>query len=765
MASPMYPVAVRTLCEFAAKRGDLDLRFTPSPSAQEGMAGHRTVAARRSGNYRAEMPLSGRFGPLLVRGRADGYDPDRGVLEEVKTFKGDLARQPDNHRHLHWAQAQVYGWLLCQELGLAELTVSLVYFDIGQQEEQPPLSRQRTAAELKTFFDALCGRFLAWAESELAHRAERDAALTELRFPHADFRTGQRALATAVFNAARSGRCLMAQAPTGIGKTIGTLFPLLKACPSQAIDKVFFLTAKGSGRQLAFEALAALGRAPWRVLELVARDKACEHPDKHCHGDSCPLAKGFYDRLPAAREAAIGIPTLDRDTLREVAREHAVCPYYLGQELARWADVIVGDYNHFFDVTALLHGLTLANDWRVAVLVDEAHNLVDRARGMYSAALDSLQLRRVRSAAPEGLRRPLDRLQRQWARLAKEDDSPYRVLADSPSAFVSALQGATASIGDVLAEAPEQVDGELLRWYFDALQFTRLLESFGTHSMIDLTRDEAAVARPGSATRSPPSVICVRNVVPAPHLAPRFAAARSTVLFSATLAPQHFYADVLGLPADTAWLDVEAPFTPEQLAVRVQRVSTRYADRHRSVGPIVKLIADQYQAAPGNYLAFFGSHDYSRQVADAFEAAHADVPVWRQTRSMDEGARAGFLERFVDDGRGIGFAVLGGSFGEGIDLAGTRLIGAFIATLGLPQFNAVNEEMRRRVELRFGAGYDYTYLFPGLRKVVQAAGRVIRSPSDRGSVHLIDDRFGRPEVLRLLPGWWQVEPVVSGRLL
>ena len=752
-----YTVAVRALCEFAAKQGDLDLRFTPSPTSQQGVAGHRTVAASRSASYRSEVRLSGEYRHLVVRGRADGYDPDRHLLEEVKTFKGDLGLMPENHRQLHWAQAQVYGALLCRQFDLAELTVSLVYFDIGRQQQAPAMTRQCTAAELQAFFEALCERFIAWADTELAHREQRDAALTSLRFPHEEFRAGQRDLAKAVFNAARLGRCLLAQAPTGIGKTVATLFPMLKACPVQELDKIFYLTAKGTGRALALDALRTIRRSepgmPLRVIELVAREKSCEHPDKVCHGDSCPLARGFYDRLPAARIAAVEVGMLTRESLRAMALAHAVCPYYLGQEVARWCDVVVGDYNHYFDGAAMLHGLTLANAWRVAVLVDEAHNLVDRARAMYTASLHSAQLRRVRATAPAALKKPLDRLQRSWSRLTKQLTQPYTVLDAPPKAFASALQDATGAISERLAASPTAVDGALLQLYFDALQFTRLLDTFGTHSMFDVTLDSAL--RPGR--RHGGSALCVRNLLPAQFLKPRFEAARSTVLFSATLTPWQFYSDTLGLPDDTAWLDVVAPFKTEQLSVHIASdVSTRYRHRDSSLAPIARLIAAQYGAAPGNYIAFFSSFDYLEQVAGELCERHPGIPTWQQGRRMDEGEREAFLARFVVDGCGVGFAVLGGSFAEGIDLAGTRLIGAFVATLGLPQLNPVNEELRRRLDTEFGAGYDYTYLFPGIRKVVQAAGRVIRTPSDLGVLHLIDDRFTRPEVLRLLPSWWRI---------
>jgi DNA excision repair protein ERCC-2 len=305
---PAYTIAVRALCEFTAKAGDLDLRFTPSPSAQEGIAGHAVVAARRGDGYRAELPLSGEWNGLRVRGRADGYDENENLIEEIKTHRGRPESIPDNHRHLHWAQVRVYGHLLCQERGLDAVNLALVYYDIGSGVETV-LREQRDSAWLETHFAGLCERFSSWAAQESAHRAARNDALTHLRFPHADFRPGQRHLAESIYRANTSGRCLLAQAPTGIGKTVGSLFPTLKAMPQQGIDKVFFLAAKTPGRRLALDGAAKLCSAtatPLRVLELTARDKACEHPDKACHGDACPLARGFYDRLPAARAAAAG---------------------------------------------------------------------------------------------------------------------------------------------------------------------------------------------------------------------------------------------------------------------------------------------------------------------------------------------------------------------------------------------------------------------------------------------------------------------------
>ncbi|MDD1015175.1 ATP-dependent DNA helicase [Pseudomonas rubra] len=746
-----YNVAVRALCEFSAKVGDLDLRFTPSPTAQEGISGHRRVMAGRGEGYETEVSLEGHYATLHVRGRADGYHPQLNRLEEIKTYRGDLARQPANHRQLHWAQAQVYGWLLCQQRKLSHLRLALVYLNVDSDEQT--LIEQRWSAEaLEQFFNAQCALFLHWAEQQLQRQALRDQGLQVLTFPHGPFRQGQRELAETVYKAVSTGRCLMAQATTGIGKTLGTLFPLLKAMVPQQLDKVVFLTAKTPGRALALEALqqimAAGTQGALRSLELVAREKSCEYPGTACHGDACPLAKGFYDRLPAARQAAQAVAMLDKAALREVALAHQVCPYYLGQEMARWVDVLVADYNYYFDQSALLYGLAQANQWRLAVLVDEAHNLVERARQMYSASLDQGQLLALRKLKPAGLVSALERLNRQWNALHKDQLAPYRVVEGLPEALLKALQHCVSVIQEQLNQAPTGIDPAVLQFFFQALQFIRVSDLFDEHFLFDISK------RPGPGKRAL-STLCLRNVVPAALIGPRMSAARSVTLFSATLSPQRYYTDLLGMPADTAWLEVASPFAAEQLQVRlVSSVSTRYQHREASLAPIVELIAEQFGRVPGNYLAFFSSFEYLQQVSNLLASRYPAIEQWRQAPGMDEGQRQGFLERFVAAGQGVGFAVLGGAFAEGVDLPGTRLIGAFVATLGLPQVNPVNEQIKLRMARLFSAGFDYTYLYPGVQKVIQAAGRVIRGTQDRGTVLLIDERFAEARVQRMFPAWW-----------
>lgn len=758
-----YTVSVRELCEFTAKRGDLDRRFTPSATALEGLMGQNTVAQRRGQDYETEIALETTYGPLRVRGRADGYDPRRRCLEEVKTIRGHPDDIPENRRRLHWAQLQTYGALFCRARALAEIALSLVYFDVASQSEVE-LRQVYGAEELEGVLSERCDAFLAWARQEAAHREARNAALRVLAFPRRSFRVGQRDLAEAVYKAAANGRCLLAQAPTGIGKTVGTLFPLLRAMPLHGIDKLAYLTCKGTGRLPALEALedlrsGAAGRA-LRVLSLVPKDEGCQHPDKACHGDACPLASGFYDRLPAAREEATAQGWLDAEAQRRVALRHGICPYYLGQELVRWADVLVGDVNHLFESSGVLWGMHQALDWTLAVLVDESHNLVDRARQMYSGELRIGQIRSAAQSAPGAVRTSLGALAQAAEDLLGDAPEPYAVVPTAPDAFVQALQTAAGALSEHFNERPLSV-GPLLNFFFELRHFLRLVEALSDHSLFEVQLSRGAASDSGADAEAEPAprdaAVCIRNVAPCCFLRRRFEALHSVTLFSATLAPPEYAMQLLGLPPNTAWIDVPPAFPAEHLTVQVAHgISTRLAHRERSMHQVTGTIAEQFDAHPGNYLAFFSSFEYLDKAAESLAALRPDIPQWRQARRMGSNARAEFLARFVPEGRGVGFAVLGGVFAEGVDLPGSLLIGAFIATLGLPPVSAAQEQVQARLDKLFGTGHGYADLVPAMQRVIQAAGRVLRTPEDRGWLWFMDDRYRRSDIVELLPGWWRL---------
>lgn len=755
-----YTVSARELCEFSAKRGDLDRRFTPSATALEGQIGQSTVAQRRGPGYESEIALVGRFGPLRVRGRADGFDPQRACLEEIKTIRGHPDQIAENRRQLHWAQLQTYGALFCSARALPELALVLVYFDVASQSEHE-LRQVYGAEELQALLAQRCSAFLGWAQQEAAHRAGRDAALRHLSFPQQDFRAGQRDLAVAVYRAAVHGRRLLAQAPTGIGKTVGTLFPLLRAMPGQGIDKVAYLTCKGTGRVTALESLRALRAGtpgqPLRVLAMVAKDEGCEHPEKACHPDSCALARGFFDRLPAARQQAVAAAWLDAAALRQIALGHGICPYYLGQELVRWADVLVGDVYHLFGDHGVLWGLMQALDWKLAVLVDEAHNLVERARRMYSAEMPLDRLRQAAQVAPPAIRPALEALVQAAVAMVDDVAAPSAVLEKAPDGFAQALQAAAGSLAEHFHQQP-LAQGMLLDFHFDLQRWQKLMEALSDHSLFEVCSPGAVVADQGASPRvgTEEATLHLRNVAPACFLRQRFRALHSITLFSATLNPPGYAIQLLGLPEDTAWLDVPPAFPAEHLCVQVaDGISTRFADRDRSMDRLAAVMARQFDAHPGNYFAFFSSFDYLEKTASTLAACRPDIPQWRQSRRMNPDARSAFLARFEPQGQGIGFAVLGGVFAEGVDLPGSLLIGAFIATLGLPRVCATQDHVQARLDRLFGIDHGYADKIPALQRVVQAAGRILRTPQDRGWLWLLDDRYRRPDIAELLPRWWR----------
>ncbi len=740
-------VGVRSLCAFAARAGDLDHRFTPAPSALAGIEGHATVTARRPAHYQRERSLAGACAGLWLQGRADGYDPSAGRIEEIKTHRGDPALIADNQRALHWAQAKVYGWLLCEAESLDAIEVALVYFDIDSARETV-LTQSCTRDALASHTLALCERYVAWARQEQRHRRARDTALAQLPFPFEGYRAGQRELTEAVFRAQRAGRHLLAQAPTGIGKTAATLFGALRAMPLQASDQLLVLTPKGTTRAVALDGLRGLNAQPLRVLERIAREKACEHPDRACHGEDCSLARGFYDRVACARAEAVQRRFLDHGALREIALAHGICPYYLAQEMQRWADVVVGDVNHWFDLNAQAWAMAQAEGWRVQLLIDEAHNLVERARTMYSTELDPIRFAAWRAQAPHALAATMNAVHRAWGALARDWPGDTAISDTLPGEFVHTLRRHVSVLGDFLAQHPK-AGVALQPWLFEALHFLRVADRFGAHSVFERS--------PGVAPRRgrPRPHLALRCLLPADLLRPRWAGAHAATLFSATLAPMAHAQRLLGLDERVAQIDVPSPFSAAQLSVRIAHgLSTRWTDRARTLPRLVDELVAHVRATPGKHLAFFSSFDYLEQALTAFQAAAPDVPVWAQARSMDEAARAAFLARFTPGDTGLGFAVLGGVFAEGIDLPGERLVGVSVATLGLPPPDPLTETLRERLEQAGGAGWRDAYLIPGVHKVVQAAGRLIRTPEDRGALLLLDRRFADPEVRALLPAWW-----------
>lgn len=760
-SEPVLPVvAVRHLCEFAARSGSLDYRYAPSPTALQGIQGHQWLQARMGPDFSAEYALKGVFAGVPLQGRADlvcvTASPPQ--LVEIKTFRGKFERLNPGQRQQHRAQLQLYGALLCQQLAVPEVQLRLIYLNIDSREPIEEAS-QYSAAELTSEAERLCRIWADWQRQELAHRARRDLQLAALNFLETGFRPGQRQLSEQVYRVISRQQRMLLEAPTGLGKTLGVLFPALKALAAKRLDRVFFLTARNTGRQLALDSLERLfdkHRPPLRVLELIARDKACEYPDKACNGESCPLANGFFDRLPAARDDAARAGWLDRQRLQAIAAEHQICPWYLGHEMARWSDLLIGDVNHYFDQTALLFSLDQDFEWSSVVVIDEAHNLIERARSMYSLTLDQSQfeaLGRKRgsgAALRNAIRGALSAWQQLDTDLFANSEAPTRWLEWLPDHFDTPFTRLATALTDRLLETPE--DQELQQALFTITGYGRLAERFGTHSMVEVKRQQQDV---GQLWASQQLQLAILNMIPADFLRARFGAAHAVILFSATLQPPLYYRDLLGLPEDCLSWQTPSPFRRQQLSLRLNPLNTTSQRRDDSVQPIARRLLALYQQRGGNQLVFFSSFQYLRAVASAIHAEAPETPLRLQQSDMSERQQQGFIDAFRRQRGQIGMAVLGGVFSEGIDLPGDQLGTVVVVTLGLPPYDTYHQHLQQRLQARFGEQADhYTWLYPGLRKVVQAAGRLIRTPDDQGHIELIDHRYSRPEVQALLPAWW-----------
>ncbi len=748
-------VSVKALAEFAAKSGSLDRKFTPGPTALEGIEGHQRVTARRSEHYQSEISLSIHYRNLLIRGRADGYQTDTNCIEEIKTFYGDVEKIPTNHRLLHWAQVKLYGWMLCELEGHKEVRLALVYFHLGDGKEHR-LEQQFSAEELKDYCETFAEKYYLWQRrinTRLTHLTEW---IDDLPFPYTELHPSQRQMAEAVYKAAATGRVLLAEAPTGTGKTLAGLFPAIKALHKTPVNKIFYLTAKTTGKQLALENLQLIATdsttTPLRVLELTAQEKSCLEPDKRCSGDSCIFALDFYDKLADARQAAYDIPMLTKTTLATIARQYQICPFYLSVEMSRWADVIVADYNYYFDGSALLLGLTKEFNWHPYLLVDESHNLLDRGRSMYSASLNRGLLLAAKQHAPHTIKKSLTRINKLWLAILKELKpvvDKLTILENIPDTFMLSLIEFANHYIELLQKQPDHpVQHTIMQeFFFEILNF---------QSIAELVDDDFCIDMQNLNTKS--EVLTLRNIIPAKLLGERLAVAHSACFFSATLRPAYFYQTLLGLPDNTIHIDVASPFAATQLNVNIaHNLSTRYRDRATSIEPICTIVKQQLLAESGNALIFFSSYEFLQQVQQQLISSlkELDIRIIVQSKKMSEEDRHVFIQQFTLHKNILGLAVLGGAFSEGIDLPGDALKGAFIATLGLPQINDVNEYMKLRLQKKFQQGYNFTYLYPGIQKVVQAAGRVIRKTSDKGYVWLLDDRFSQPEIANLLPQWWK----------
>ena len=758
-------VAVRDLAAFCHRSGDIDHRFSPSPTGLQGVQGHQAVYRRRPDSYRSEYPVEYRHGngdvPLTLRGRADGYDPVAGVVEEIKTCRVQASAIPEAVTRLHLAQARLYAAIIALREELPGLEVRLTWFNIDTSEETS-LAQAWTRQELTDFLEESLQRFSSWLQTLAALRAERDRTLAALAFPHGEFRPGQREIAEMAYKCIDQAGQLLVEAPTGSGKTAAILYPALKALATGKHDRIVFVTAKSVGRRAAEQTLAVFRRAGMRcaALSLTAREKICFSPGSACHGDDCPYARGYYDRLPQALAEAVSLPSLERADIEALARRFTVCPYQLGLDLLPWVDVVVADLHYVYSLSATLGSLMEGSEQRWTALVDEAHNLPDRARGMYRAGLAKAALMEARAVAPRPVVKALERVNRALLALQREawQEEAYHCLDSLPRDLLAGLQRFAAEVGEQLAVQANLLQPlpPLREFYFEVLQFLRVAEHWGDEFRLELSR-----GRGRQSLR-----LALNCLDPARLLRERQARLHAVITFSATLSPVHWSRAMLGLEESAVCRRMASPFAARQLQVCLATgVDTRYRQRAASLEQLAARVARWLREAPGNCIVYFPSYAYMASCLAVLEAGSewpGDRRLWIQRAEQDDAVRETLLPLLQAHRDVAAFCILGGVFGEGVDLPGEQLASVVVVGVGLPQVNRATEQLRRWFHDRYGAGFEYAYLYPGLQKVDQALGRVVRTPEDKGRALLIDSRYARGEYRALLPPWWTYQSETEG---
>ena len=768
LEQPCIRISVRNLVEFILRHGDIDNRTggADKEAMQQGGRIHRKIQRQQGAEYRAEVPLKYQIACdgfiLSVEGRADGIIelPKRVVIDEIKGVFKDLKRLKEPQL-LHLAQAKCYAYIYAEQKNLEEIGVQMTYCNLDTEEIRR-FQEVYTRAELKKWFEELVSEYEKWARYQMEWRAKRNASIKTVEFPF-EYRDGQKKLVASVYRTILRKKKLFIQAPTGVGKTMAAVFPAVKAVGEELGEKIFYLTAKTITRTVASQAFEILRKQDlkMKVITLTAKEKICFCEETICNPDACPYAKGHFDRVNAAvYELLTSTDEMSREVLEEQARKWNVCPFEMALDVSQWVDAVICDYNYVFDPNAHLKrffGDGVKGEY--LFLIDEAHNLVERGRTMYSTSIckeDFLKIKKLVKYGEPKLVSALESCNKQLLELKRECDG-CQILNSVSHVYIKLL-----SLMTKLEEFIEDCKDEVIRkgaleFYFGIRNFIYIHDRLDENYLIysELSEEGKFYLH----------LFCVN---PAGCLQEYMGKGNSTILFSATFLPINYYKKLLSVAKDDYAIYAQTPFAKEQKCLILGRdVSSRYTRRGpEEYGKIAEYIHAVVCSHAGNYMIFFPSYRMLDDILERYMELYGTdgVEVLQQSPSMQEKEREDFLERFESENTGtlLGFCVMGGIFAEGIDLIGERLVGAVIVGTGLPQVSYEREILKQFYDRKKENGFDYAYRFPGMNKVLQSAGRVIRTKEDRGVILLLDERFCLPDYTGLFPREWE-EYVVCDR--
>ena len=760
---PVIRISVRNLVEFILREGDIDNRTgggQDPENMQMGSRIHRKIQRQMGSDYQAEVPLKTEIVcdgfTLKIEGRADGliHTKEQVMVDEIKGVLRELDRVQEP-AGIHLAQAKCYASMVAEQEGVDEIGVQMTYCQM-ETEEVKRFQYSYQSNELKFWFDEVIRQYEKWAKFQIEWRKARNASIKGIEFPF-PYRKGQRDLAVSVYRTILRKKKLFIQAPTGVGKTISTVFPAVKAVGEELGEKIFYLTAKTITRTVAEQAFKTLREQnlKFKVITLTAKEKICFCEETSCNPDDCPYAKGHFDRVnDAVYELLMQEDVMSREVLEAQARKHKVCPFEMALDVSTWVDGVICDYNYVFDPDARLRRFfTEGGAGGYLFLIDEAHNLVERGRQMYSAELckeDFLAVKKlVKGEAPRFAKR-LEACNKILLAMKKECEN-YKVL-DNISHFGIQLMNVLSETDRYLEECVDkEVRETVLDFYFQVRSFLNIYDGLDENYVVYTEYQENG--------RFVLKLFCVN---PAANLQKCLDKGNSAVFFSATLLPIQYYKRLLSTEKDNYAVYIDSSFdTKKRLLMNGVDVSTRYTMRSREMYQrYATYIFRVVKAKMGNYLIFFPSYRFMEDVYQEFTQLLAsdeeEMELVIQQKHMDEEERENFLRAF-EMGREkslIGFGVLGGIFSEGIDLTNEKLIGTLIIGTGLPQVCNEREILKSYFDQKGLYGFDYAYRYPGMNKVLQAAGRVIRTEDDRGVILLLDERFQKEKGKEIFPKEW-----------
>lgn len=756
-------ISVRNLVEFIFREGDIDNRSGKLQSADAMMEGtriHRKIQKSMGEEYHAEVPLvhivDTNLYELRVEGRADGIfteiidEREITFIDEIKGMykKVLLMEEPI---FVHKAQAMCYAYIVAYDNCLSEVGVQMTYCNI-ETEEIKYFRDIYSYEELQEWFERLMDEYGKWARFQCEWRKIRQKSIKSLIFPY-DYRSGQKKLIEDVYRTILRRKNLFIQAPTGVGKTISTIFPAVKAVGEGLADRIFYLTAKTITASVARDTFELLGEYGYRakVIQITAKEKLCLCEEMECNPINCPYAKGHYDRVnDAVYEILTTENFFSRDAIIAQAYKHTVCPFELCLDIATWADDIVCDYNYLFDPNVYLKRFFqegIKGDY--IFLVDEAHNLVERSREMYSAQLikeDFLLCKKIIKPYSKKIEKILDKCNKLLLEYKRECES--YVVYENVGNLIFSLMRLASELDDFL-QKPMEFQGrkDLLDFYFSVRNFLSIYDLVDDHYVIytKLLDDGRFMLK----------LFCVD---PSENVQNCLDKANATIFFSATLLPVNYYKSLLSTKTDNYAIYAHSIFDSEKrLLLFGNDVSTKYTRRNDAeFMKMAEYIYKTVKCRKGNYMVFFPSYKLMNQVYEIYREMDSDSEIIVQTSGMSEEEREDFLEEFSiqRDNSLIAFCVMGGIFGEGIDLKNEQLIGVIVVGTGLPQISDEREILKNYYDKLNGNGFDYAFRYPGINKVLQAAGRVIRTVEDNGVIVLLDERFLQSDYGPLYPREW-----------